>query len=136
MPATHGKLLALANREFGALLKPPVIPQPNQKFKAIRLNLSKFDSAWDRKRGSAVRLAGLLLNHDDAGLIERVCESERSARTYASGVELLRREGAYLRKVAKMLEMASERLSVALDRCAEKSTASRVPPSSEGAPTP
>lgn len=81
-----------------------------------------------------MRLAGLLLNQDDAALTQRICESERSARTYASGVELLRREGVYPRKVARMLETASSRLSVVLDRCAEKHVAAHKPPPVEDLP--
>ena len=58
----------------------------------MRMNLSKFDAAWDRKRGSAVRLMGVLLREDDAELERRVCESEKSAKTYAQAAEWMQRE--------------------------------------------
>lgn len=78
------QLLALADREYRRLKnKPSTCPPAPRKFKAIQLNLAKFDSAWDRKRGAAVRLLEVLLQEDDATMERRVCESEHSAKTYA-----------------------------------------------------
>jgi hypothetical protein len=116
-PASRTKLLTLVDREFRSIIaQPPPLPV-SARFKARRINLTKFDTAWERKRAAAARLAGILLSHDDAGLTEKVCESADSAKTYASGVDLLRREGAYLRKVAALLDLAGGRLSAVLERC-------------------
>ena len=87
------RLLALTEREFKPLAGPgkPVAPKRG-KFKAKRLNLARFDRAWDRKRGNAVRLTGILLNEDDSTLERRVCENAQSAKIYAEAVTWLQRE--------------------------------------------
>ena len=86
-------LLTLADREFRQLTEKPQAPvAAMRRFKPMRMNLSKFDAAWDRKRGSAVRLMGVLLREDDAELERRVCESEKSAKTYAQAAEWMQRE--------------------------------------------
>jgi hypothetical protein len=125
-PSARARLLDLADREFQSLTEGPDQPPPPQRFKALKIRLAKFDAAWPRKRLSLVRLAGMLLIHDDQALAQKVCESDQSARTYAGGVELLRREGEYLRKVARLLDLASGRLSVVLGRGAQKEEAPTV----------
>src|SRR5437660_12912793 len=115
-PGNRVQLLALANREFRQLTNARPKPEPNRKFKPIKLNPARFDQSWDRKRGAAVRLTSVLLRHDDVTLEGRVCESEKTAKTYADAAEWLQRESAYLRKVARLLETASGRLSVVLTR--------------------
>lgn len=107
MPGNRVQLLALADREYRQLAgKPSSRPAP-RRLKPIRLNLAKFDGAWDRKRGAAVRLMGVLLCEDDETLKRRVCASDHSARTYAEAATWLQRESAYLRKVARLLETGS-----------------------------
>lgn len=111
------RLLKLADRQFQHLTgKPPAAP-PNRKFKAIRLNPGKFDASWDRKRGAAVRLTAVLLGEDDTALERRICESERSVRTYTDAADWLQRESAYLRKVARLLDTAGTRVVTVLGRC-------------------
>jgi hypothetical protein len=83
----------------------------------MRLNPARFDSAWDRKRGAAVRLTAVLLREDDAALEQRVCGSERSVKVYADAADWLQRESAYLRKVARLLDTAGVRLTSVLLRC-------------------
>jgi len=116
-PGNRVRLLALADREFRQLANTKPKPEPNRKFKPIKLNPARFDTAWDRKRGAAVRMTSVLLRHDDIELESRVCESAKSAKTYAEAADWLQRESEYLRKVARLLEMASGRLSVVLTRC-------------------
>ena len=49
--ANRARLLSLADREFRQLVeKPSTQAAAPRRFKAIRLNLSKFDHSWDRKR--------------------------------------------------------------------------------------
>ncbi len=117
-PANRARLLALSEREFHQLAGPgkPIVPTRG-KFKAMNLNLARFDNSWDRKRGAAVRLTGILLKEDDTALERRVCESAQSAKVYADAAKWLERESAYLRKVARMLDTATGRLSVVLGRC-------------------
>jgi len=56
MPSGNpSRLLALADREFRQLTGKPVAIEPAKKFRAVKLNAAKFDSAWDHKRGAAVR---------------------------------------------------------------------------------
>jgi hypothetical protein len=59
----------------------------------------------------------VLLREDDAALHQRVCESERSAKTYSDAADWLQRESAYLRKVARLLDTAAGRVEVVLERC-------------------
>jgi hypothetical protein len=66
-----------------------------------RLRLSAHRD-WDRKRGSAVRLMADVLREDHEALTRRVCENEETAKNYASAAELLQRESAHLRKIARL----------------------------------
>jgi hypothetical protein len=88
-----------------------------RKFKPVKLNVARFDNAWERKRGAAVRLTAVLLREDDSTLERRVCENELSAKTYADAMAWLRRESIHLRKVAKLLDTAGGRLAAVLTRC-------------------
>ena len=116
-PGNRVRLLALADREFGQLTNAKPKPEPNRKFKPIKLNPARFDQSWDRKRGAAVRMTSVLLRQDDIELESRVRESAKSAKTYADAADWLQRESQYLRKIARLLETASGRLSVVLTRC-------------------
>lgn len=116
-PGNPSRLLKLADREFHQLTGKPAVPVPSRKFKPMKLNAARFDSAWDRKRGAAVRLTAVLLGEDDATLERRVCESERSVKVYADAADWLQRESAYLRRVAKLLDTAGGRLTSVLGRC-------------------
>ena len=80
----RARLLALSHKEFSRESAAPVTRSPTSKFGALRLNLSKFDAAWDRKRGSAARMMAVLLRESDTELAGRVCESPETGRTYDS----------------------------------------------------
>jgi hypothetical protein len=116
-PGNPARLLKLADREFAQLTGKPAAPVPSRRFKPMRLNAARFDSAWDRKRGAAVRLTAVLLNEDDSALEQRVCADERSVKVYADAADWLQRESAYLRKVARLLDTAGGRLGAVLGRC-------------------
>jgi hypothetical protein len=116
-PGNPARLLKLADRAYQQLTGKPAIPAPTRKFKPMKLNAARFDSAWDRKRGAAVRLTAVLLAEDDATLEQRVCESERSVKVYTDAADWLQRESAYLRKVARLLDTAGGRLGSVLGRC-------------------
>ena len=116
---TH--LLKLADREFKALTSERPTPQPSRKFKPMKLNVTRSDQSWDRKRGAAARLTAVLLGEDDVALTRRVCETERSFKTYTSAADWLQRESAYLRKMARLLDAANERLATVLARCQPES---------------
>ncbi|HEX5419638.1 MAG TPA: hypothetical protein VFY39_06540, partial [Gammaproteobacteria bacterium] len=116
-PGNPARLLKLADREFTQLTGKPAVPVPSRKFKPVKLNAARFDSAWDRKRGAAVRLTAVLLGEDDASLEQRVCQDERSVKTYSAAADWLQRESAYLRKVARLLDTAGGRLGTVLGRC-------------------
>ncbi|HEX4243227.1 MAG TPA: hypothetical protein VHZ53_17585 [Steroidobacteraceae bacterium] len=109
--------MSLADREFRQITGTRATPEPTRKFKPIRLNLARFDSSWDRKRGAAARLMGVLLREDDATLERRVCESEKSAKTYAEAAEWMQRGSAYLRKMARLLDTAGDRVAAVVQRC-------------------
>lgn len=117
MPSGNpSRLLALADREFRELTNKPLTVGPTRKFKPIKLNVARFDNAWERKRGAAVRLTAVLLREDDSTLERRLCENEVSAKTYAEAMAWLRRESVHL-KVAKLLDTAGGRLAAVLTRC-------------------
>ncbi|HEY4214486.1 MAG TPA: hypothetical protein VGM84_23625 [Steroidobacteraceae bacterium] len=121
MPARNpSRLLKLADREFRQLTgERPTAPSP-RRFKPIRLNATRFDTSWDKKRGAAIRLTSVLLREDDSALQQRVCENEKSVKTYSDAADWLQRESAYLRKVARLLDTAGDRLSIVLSRCQPK----------------
>ncbi len=116
-PGNPARLLKLADREFRQLTEERPTPKPARRFKPIKLNAARFDSSWDRKRGAAVRLTSVLLREDNTDLQRRVCENERSAKTYADAADWLQRESAYLRKIARLLDTAGGRLVTVLARC-------------------
>lgn len=116
-PGNPARLLKLADREYHQLTGKRAVPVPSRKFKPMKLNATKFDAAWDRKRGAAVRLTAVLLGEDDAALEQRVCADARSAKVYADAADWLTRESAYLRKVARLLDTAGGRLTSVLGRC-------------------
>ena len=118
MPAVNrARLLALSDKEFSREASAPVRRPAKAKFRALRLNLNKFDAAWDRKRGSAARMMAVLLREGDTELAGRVCESAESGRTYDGAAAWLAGEARYLRKIAKLMETAAGRLGVVLQRC-------------------
>jgi hypothetical protein len=116
-PGNPIHLLKLADREFRQLTEERPPPSSARRFKPIRLNATRFDQSWDRKRGAAVRLTAVLLQEDDATLQRRVCENDKTVKTYASAADWLARESAYLRKMARLLDTAGGRLSSVLGRC-------------------
>jgi hypothetical protein len=116
-PGNPIHLLKLADREFRQLTEERPPPSSTRRFKPIRLNATRFDQSWDRKRGAAVRLTAVLLQEDDAALQRRVCENDKTVKTYASAADWLARESAYLRKMARLLDTAGGRLSSVLGRC-------------------
>jgi len=118
-PGNPVRLLKLADREFRQLTGIRAAPAPTRKFKPIRLNAARLDHSWDRKRGAAVRLTAVLLREDDTTLQQRVCESEQTVKTYSNAADWLARESAYLRKIARLLDTAGERLGAVLQRCGQ-----------------
>ena len=118
-PGNPARLFKLADREFRQLTEDrSAAPPAPRRFKPVRLNAARFDQSWDRKRGSAARLMAVLLREDDAALHQRVCESERAAKTYADAADWLQRESVYLRKVSRLLDTAAGRVEAVLERCA------------------
>lgn len=116
-PGNPARLLKLADREFTELTGKPATPVPSRKFRPMKVNASRFTPDWDRKRGAAVRLTAVLLGEDDAALERRVCEDDRSRKTYSAAADWLQKESAYLRKVARLLDTAGGRLGAVLGRC-------------------
>lgn len=116
-PGNRAGLLSLADREFRHLTEGRQTAPSTTKFMPIKVNAAKFDTAWDRKRGAAVRLTSVLLREDDTALERRVCESDRSVKTYADAADWLQRESASMRKTARLLDTVVSRLSVVLERC-------------------
>lgn len=106
------KLMALAEREFKANRAAPA----KRNFRALNINLSKFDESWDRHRGAAVRMMSVVLRDDEASLHQRVTASEQAAKTYASAAAWFAREAEQLRRTAKLLDSAAGRLTTVLER--------------------
>lgn len=72
-----------------------------------------------------MRLTAVLLGEDDTTLERRICESERSVKTYTDAADWLQRESAYLRKVARLLDTAGTRVVTVLGWC--KASTAAVP---------
>jgi hypothetical protein len=125
-PRIRSRLLSLADREFQSLIDSPARTPTPRRFRALKINLARFDRGWDRKRGAAVRLMGILLRQDAAELRNRVCTDAQTAKTYAGAVIWLQQEARYLRKMANMLDTAVGRLTVVLAQCED---GDGVPPS-------
>lgn len=120
---SRSRLVAIARREFEQRAsKPSEIPAA-KRFRSVKLQLAKFDPTWDRKRGEAMRLTGVLLSEGDDAMQARVCETSATAKTYAVAVSWLSREAEHLRKCSKLHEMAVARLTAVLARCAEGTSA-------------
>jgi hypothetical protein len=122
-PPVRTRLLALATREFRRTSDKGLAAPAPRTFKAMRLNLAKFDDAWDRKRGAAVRMTGVLLRENANTLLERVCADPQIAETYKGAAAWLQLEARYLRQVAGLLDTAVGRLDVVLTQCAERTNA-------------
>ena len=116
------RLLNLSEREFRREADAPERAPASQKFRPIRLALSKYGNDWDRKRGSAARLMAVLLRESDDQLTGRVCEDDNTSRTYRGAADWLAGEARYLRKLAGMMDTAAGRLGVTLQRCGHSST--------------
>lgn len=114
---SRNQLLALSTREYNRQAEVPGATPAPQRFRGLRMSLTKFDASWDRKRGAAARLMGVLLRENDQQLQERVCADAPSSRTYTGVADWLSSEARYLRKVATQMDTAAGRLSVVLDRC-------------------
>lgn len=128
MPAVNRmRLHALADREFKRESKSPTRSPAPARFRGIKVSLAKYDTAWDRKRGTAARLMAVLVRESDDELTERVCEDAQSARTYRGASDWLTGEARYLRKLATMMDTAAGRLSVVLQRCGHP-----APPAGQG----
>ena len=83
---TH--LLKLADREFKALTEERPTPQPSRKFKPMKLNVARFDQAWDRKRGAAARLTAVFcakMTSRLSGASVRAIERSRLTRALRTG---------------------------------------------------
>lgn len=115
--ANPSGLFKLAEREFKELTEDRTKRPSDRRFKPIRLNASRFDQSWDRKRGSAMRLTAVLLREDDAALQQRVCENAKTVKQYSAAADWLQQESAYLRKMARLLDTAGGRLTVVVERC-------------------
>lgn len=124
--ANRGRLLALADKEFRKEVEAPAPKPARRSFKGLSLSLAKFSTAWDRKRGSAARMTGIVLREDAEALHARVCADEKSFKTYDGAPEWLQAEARYLRKMAGLQETAASRLQAVLDRCRETRQAAMI----------
>lgn len=117
--AVGNRLFALAEKEFKKSRTTPT----ETKFRGLKMNVSKFDAGWDRKRGTAARMMSVILKEDDATLLRRVSTNGGTGKTYADAAVWFRREAEYLRRIAALMDQAADRLTVVLDRREEISQA-------------
>jgi hypothetical protein len=110
-------LVALSGREYRRQAGLPDAAPAPERFRGMRIKLTRFDPSWDRKRGSAARLMGVLLRENDQQLQDRVCADGEATRTYTGAAAWLHGEAKYLRSIANLMEKAAGRLSVVLKRC-------------------
>ena len=109
--AIGNRLFALSDREYRKTRATPT----EAKFRGVKLNASKYDEGWDRKRGAAVRMMSIIPREDSEMLLKRVSSNGNSAKTYIDAVSWFRREAEYLRRMAGMLDKAADRLGAVLD---------------------
>ena len=102
MTASRIRLLSLADREFRREAGSPKPQKAKRTFKGMNLSLGKFDARWDRSRGSAARMTGVVLREDAEALHSRVCADEKSLKDYDAAADWLQTEARYLRKVASL----------------------------------
>ena len=119
-PGNSAGLLRLVDREFRQITEARLTQPTTRKFRPILMNTSRLAPGWERKRAAAVRLTAVLQREDDATLERRVCENERTVKTYSSAADWLQRESAYLRKIARLLDTAGGRLTAVLGRCQDR----------------
>lgn len=118
MPATYRtRLAALSEREYRREAGGPVRQPAARRFRGLRLNLSRYDAAWDRKRGGAARLMAVLLRENDEQLTQRVCRDAKAAATYRGAADWLASESRLVHTHARHLQTAADRLTVVLQRC-------------------
>ena len=110
--AMGNKLFALAEREFKANRAAPV----RSKFRGMNLNIGKYDEGWDKERGTAVRMMGVVLRLNDQQLMERVSAGEQETKMYRDAAAWLQREANYLRKTAGLLDTAASRIGSVLEK--------------------
>jgi len=118
-------LQALSDREYRRLASGRPDPLPaDRAFKAKKLSLDHYDSRWDRKRGTAMRLTGVLLRESDQAMQDRVCADREATKTYRNAAGWLEHEAELLRKSAKLHDLAVARLTAVLARCNGEASAS------------
>lgn len=118
MPVNHRtRLINISRREFERQAAAPAEIPKSKHFRGVKLRLAKFDTTWDRRRGEAMRLTGLLLTEGDDAMQARVCETPATAKTYASAIGWLSKEADQLRKCSKLHDLAVARLTAVLARC-------------------
>lgn len=117
--AIGNKLFALAEREFKRnTSKTPA----REKFRGLKLNISKYDETWDRRRGAAARMMGVILREGDEALLKRVGADASELKAYSDAPTWLQREAEHLRRHVAMLELAAGRLTTVLERCRARET--------------
>lgn len=107
------RLLAAAEREFEGNR---AAPAPRKKFKAMKLDVRKFDNTWERRRTRAARLMAVLLRDDDQALLGRVSVDQATAVSYEEAVTCFKREAVILRRTAVLFEVAAGRVASVLSR--------------------
>ena len=113
MPGKIGRLLALSDAEFGRRRKAP--PQ-RKTFKGRPIDLAKFDRAWERYRGAAVRVMAVVLREDSESLFTKVTSDAKTMATFTDAVGWLQKEAELLRKMAERHELAASRLKSTICR--------------------
>lgn len=106
------RLLALSDSEFSKSRAAPL----RQRFKGRNVNLNQLGKDWERQRGAAARMMGVVLREDSESLYQKVSADPATAATFAEAVGWLEKEAIYLRKTAGRMELAVSRLGSAIGR--------------------
>ena len=61
----RSRLLALSDKEFRREVAAPEPRPARSNFRPIRLNINKYGTSFDRKRGGAARMMTILLRESD-----------------------------------------------------------------------
>lgn len=112
MASKMSRLLALSDSEYSKNRVAPV----RQRFKGMKVNMTVLDRDWERQRGGAARLAGVILQEDSESLLQKISADADTAAGFSDALSWLRKEATILRKTAVRLDLAVSRLSAVLNR--------------------
>ena len=114
--SNRSRLVALSEKLFRSEYRAKRAAPAKRRFKPMNVSLAKYDDAWDRRRGAAVRMSAVLLRDGYDALVGRIGDDPASVRTFADVAQWLAREADMLRRTARLHEIAASRVGAILTK--------------------